>query len=69
MQGLLFVLALTPDAFKFLVGRRYNRVKKANGERGPQKLDQIDPASTADRLAAQHGVSPAMPGAVPIRNQ
>ena len=50
---------LTPDAFKLLLGRRYNRVKRANGERGPQKLDQNDPASTADRLAAEHGVSAA----------
>ncbi|MDN5850131.1 MAG: hypothetical protein L0H63_10960 [Nitrococcus sp.] len=49
----------TPDAFKLLLGRRYNRAKKANGARGPQKLDQNDPASTADRLGAEHGVSAA----------
>ena len=39
------------------MGRIYNRAKKANGVRGPQKLDQNDPASTAERLAKEHGVS------------
>lgn len=51
---------LTPDAFKLALGRRYNRTKKANGQRGPEKLDQIDPAkSTAAKLAAEHSVSEA----------
>ncbi len=56
---------LTSDAFKLLLGRRYNRVKKALGfqDAGPGRgktLDQVDPMfSTADRLAAQHGVSSA----------
>lgn len=49
---------LTPDQFTLLLGRRYNRVKKGNGQRGPEKLGQIDPAkSTAESLAVQHGVS------------
>ena len=49
---------LSPDAFKMLLGRRYNRAKKANGQRGPEKLDQIDPAySTAAKLAKEHAVS------------
>jgi len=48
---------LTRDQANLLRGRRYNRAKKANGVRGPQKLDQNDPASTADRLGKQHGVS------------
>ncbi len=48
---------LTPDAFRWILGRRYNRQKKASGVRGPKKLDQFDPASTAAKLAAEHGVS------------
>lgn len=48
---------LNPDQFRLLLGRRYNRKKKANGARGPEKLDQNDPASTAEKLAAEHGVS------------
>lgn len=50
---------LTPDARKLLLGRRYIRVKKGDGERGPQKLDQNEPASTAAKLAKEHGVSEA----------
>jgi len=36
-------------------------MKKANGQRGPEKLGQNDPAfsSTAEILAKQYGVSPA----------
>ena len=53
---------LTPDAFKLLLGRRYNRVKKApnDGGKGTSKgtVDQVDPRlSTAAKLAAEHGVS------------
>ena len=52
------------DAFKLLLGRRYNRVKKAehDGGKGKERISgaQVDPhLKTADRLAAQHGVSPA----------
>lgn len=43
----------------FLRGRIYNRRKKANGVRGPEKLDQNEPASTAEQVAAETGVSPA----------
>jgi hypothetical protein len=54
---------LTPDAFKLLLGRRYNRVKKRQGgAHGNQYVakGQIDPLpTTAERLAAEHGVSPA----------
>ena len=49
---------LSPDAFKLLLGRRYNRTKKRVGR--PDKLDQIDPIkseSTAAKLASKHGVS------------
>ena len=53
---------LTPDAFTLLPGRRYNRVKRnreANLKQNSPK-DQIDPSEpTADRLAAEHGVSSA----------
>jgi N6-adenosine-specific RNA methylase IME4 len=50
---------LSPDAFKLLLGRRYNRTKKNDGQRGPQKLDQNEPASTAEKIAKEHGVSAA----------
>jgi len=52
---------LSPVDFKLALGRRYNRTKKANGERGAEKLDQNEPAftSTAAKLATQHGVSEA----------
>ena len=50
---------LTPDNFRLILGRLYNRQKREDGQRGPQKLDQNEPASTAERLAAEHGVSPA----------
>jgi len=52
---------ITPDEFTLILGRRYNRQKKAHGGQLPNKgIDQIEPSlSTADRLAAQHGVSSA----------
>ena len=43
---------LTPDAASLLRGYLYNMQKHGDGQRGPQKLDQNDPASTADRLAS-----------------
>lgn len=57
---------LTPDSFKWILGRRYNRTKKAaHGNSGgknqhTKKLgDQIDlqARSTAKKLAKEHGVS------------
>jgi phage N-6-adenine-methyltransferase len=40
-----------------LRGRRYNRTKKAHGERGPEKSGQnVQSFSTAESLAADHGV-------------
>lgn len=58
--GLNSSRSISPDAFKLALGRRYNRTKKANGQRGPEKLGQIDPAkSTAAKLAAEHSVSEA----------
>jgi phage N-6-adenine-methyltransferase len=52
---------LTPDQASLLRGRRYNRTKKAqnDGGRGTPKgtVDQTEPRFTAERLAAQHGVS------------
>ena len=47
---------LTPDQMSLIRGRRYNRMKKANGQRGPEKLGQNDPAfsSTAEILAKQY---------------
>lgn len=53
---------LSPDAFKMLLGRRYNRAKKAanDGGKGTAKatVGQIDPRlSTAAKLATEHAVS------------
>lgn len=49
---------LTADQMSLLRGRIYNRVKKANGQRGPEKPDQNDQAfGTAEKLADEHGVS------------
>lgn len=52
---------LTPDQFRLLLGRRYNRTKKSLGGQMPgSRVDQIDPPlSTAARLADQHAVSEA----------
>lgn len=49
------------DQFTLLLGRRYNRAKKAAGGRADRDFSgaQIDPPKTADRLAIEHGVSPA----------
>lgn len=50
---------LTADAFTLLLGRRYKRAKK-QGERTDLTSDRNDQKSTtADRLAAEHGVGPA----------
>lgn len=41
-----------------LRGRRYNRTKKGQGERGPEKSGQnVQSFSTAESLAAEHGVN------------
>lgn len=53
---------ITPDQFTLLLGRRYNRAKKAqnDGGIGVSKAtgDQIEHRlRTADKLAAEHGVS------------
>lgn len=54
---------LTPDAFKMVLGRRYNRAKKKRGApAGNQnraiQMDQIDPIeNTAAKLAKEHAVS------------
>ncbi|HOX15830.1 MAG TPA: hypothetical protein PLP18_06860 [Smithellaceae bacterium] len=43
-----------------LRGRRYNRAKKNHGGHGDQKSGcQNDTPNAADRLAKEHGVSPA----------
>jgi phage N-6-adenine-methyltransferase len=52
---------LSPDALKLALGRRYNRAKKAHG--GDRKSDQSSPQNdglkTADKIAAETGVSRA----------
>lgn len=54
---------ITPDQFTLLLGRRYNRAKRAQGGTGANQhtvqTRQIDgTAQTAAKLAAEHGVSP-----------
>ena len=54
---------LSPDAFRLLLGRRYNRQKKAKGSnnqhiQAKSEKDQFDTFhSTAEKLATEHGVS------------
>jgi len=52
---------ITPDQFTLLLGRRYNRAKKAHGgdRKSEESRDQFEPLKTAEKLAAEHGVSPA----------
>ncbi len=53
---------LTPDQFRFILGRIYNREKKTKSEAGSiggSSKGQNDPCLTAERIAADHGVSPA----------
>ena len=50
---------LTADSFRLLLGRRYNRQKKAVGKPEGSKLGQSEPISTAEKLASEHGVSSA----------
>ncbi|MBU6170619.1 MAG: hypothetical protein KGQ87_03880 [Verrucomicrobia bacterium] len=51
---------VSPDVAADLRGRLYINRKKANGDRGPQKLDQNEPAfSTAEIVARETGVSAA----------
>jgi len=54
---------ITPDWTRYVIGRLYERTKKANdGSRGNQwtrATDQIDTSQTADRIAKDHGVAPA----------
>jgi hypothetical protein len=55
----------TPEQTTLILGRLYNRSKKAQGapvgnSNAEKQLAQNEPfVSTADKLAAQHGVSPA----------
>jgi N6-adenosine-specific RNA methylase IME4 len=51
---------LSPDAFKWILGRRYNRTKKTHGGDRKSK-DQIEPLkeNTAAKLAKEHAVSEA----------
>jgi hypothetical protein len=56
---------LTPEQFRYHLGRRYNRTKKSKAEAGAKggaskaQNDPCLPESTAEALAAEHGVSPA----------
>jgi hypothetical protein len=56
---------LTPDWVRYLIGRRYNRMKKSHGsEPGTNRrdvfaTDQFDTLQTADLIAKDHGVAPA----------
>lgn len=46
---------------KRCAGRRYNRAKKAHGgdRKSEESRDQFEPLKTAEKLATEHGVSPA----------
>ena len=47
---------LTPDQHTLLLGRRYNRVKKAHGgDRKSESSGQNDHLNTAESIAQQHG--------------
>lgn len=50
---------LTPDDFKLILGRRYNRMKKAEHGRSDRDFSggQNDRPKTAEHLAVEHGVS------------
>ena len=53
---------LSKEAHDLLLGRRYNRTKRANGgdRKSDESLAQNDPViSTAAKLATEHGVSEA----------
>ena len=56
---------LHPNNFTLLLGRRYNRAKKAQGSnnqhvQAKSEKDQFEPfQNTAEKLAVEHGVSPA----------
>lgn len=55
---------LTPDAFRLLIGRRYNRMKKAAHGRADRNFsgtqnEDPKPKKTAEKLAKEHGVSRA----------
>jgi len=47
------------DAFQLLLGRRYNRMKKAHGGDRKSKAQNEPLISTASKLAKEHGVSAA----------
>ena len=50
---------ITPDQFTLLLGRRYNRAKKAQGGRSDREFGaaKVTGPNTAAKLAAEHGVS------------
>jgi phage N-6-adenine-methyltransferase len=52
---------LSPDAYRLLLGRRYNRLKRPQGGTGANQYEQtgktFQSAPTAERLAAEHGVT------------
>lgn len=50
---------ITPDQFTLLLGRRYNRAKKAQGGRADREFGaaKVTSPNTAEKLAAEHGVS------------
>ena len=50
---------LSPKDFKILAGQLYNQRKKSVGKPAGTLLDQIDPISTAEAVAAETGLSPA----------
>lgn len=50
---------LHPDAFTLILGRRYNRAKKAQGGRADRDFGAVNftPPKTAEKIAKEHGVT------------
>lgn len=49
---------LTADQFKYLIGRKYNRLKSSHGgDRKSTSSDQNDHMNTADKIGSDYGVS------------
>ena len=50
---------LTPNQFHYYIGRKYQRMKKAEGGRADRDLsgDQNEHPKTSDLIAEQHGIS------------
>lgn len=54
---------LTPDQFRYYLGRKYEREKKEEGRPGKlRQNDEVKTGETANRIAKEHGTSPRTVG-------